>query len=59
MTVITDTYAEFLVECRGAFEDLCWRIDAGEVPAGVSAKVTIDVPPGIVDRLMEAADGDD
>lgn len=60
MTVITDVYGEFLVECRGGFEDLCRKIDAGEVPPGVSAKVTIEVSSEIVDRLMaSASEGDD
>ena len=61
MLTVTDVYADFLVECRGVFEDLCRRIDAGEVPEGASAKLTIEVSSGMVDQLAamrEVPDGE-
>lgn len=64
---MVDVYAGFIVECRRNWDDLCRRIEAGDVPAGVSAKLTVEVPPATIDHirfdrivaLAEASDGDD
>lgn len=47
----TQSYVRFMMECKGSYEDLCDRIDEGSVPAGCTAKVTIEVPRVVVDAI--------
>lgn len=62
---VTDVYAGFIVECRRNWDDLCRRIEAGDVPAGVSAKLTVEVPAATIDHIRfdrivaMASEGDD
>lgn len=47
----TDALLAFMRECREAYGDVCERIAGGRVPAGASAKLTIEIPARVVDQI--------
>jgi hypothetical protein len=51
MTEYTDAYVRFMLECKGAFDDLCEKIDAGDVLAHQSARVVVTIPASVVDQV--------
>jgi hypothetical protein len=51
MAEYTRARLSFIKECNKGFDDLCDAIDRGDVPAGRSAKLSIEIPPDIVDQV--------
>jgi hypothetical protein len=47
----TATFAKFIISCRAEYDELCERIDRGEVPAGHGLIVRLEIPPEDVDRI--------
>lgn len=63
----TETFApsfvRFMRECKTIYDEVCERIDNGDVPAGAPAQVMFEIPPNLVneirfDRLAAAASAD-
>lgn len=51
MAEYTETFAGFILECKQAYEDLCARIEAGDVPSGGTATVRITLNAQAVNRI--------
>ena len=51
MPEYTEAFAHYILECKGAYEELCQRIESGEVLAGTKATVTIGIPANFVDEI--------
>ena len=65
MAEYTEAFARYILECKQSYEDVLAAIERGDVPAGHSAKVTIEIPRSVVDQMrfdvlaagVEANDG--
>lgn len=51
MAEYSESFARFIIECKETYEDLCRRIENGEVPSGTSAKVTIEIPVVTINQI--------
>ena len=51
MAEYTEAFLRFIIECRHTYDELCERIENGEVPSGTSAKVTIEIPSHTIDEI--------
>ena len=63
MTEYTEAFAAFILECKAGYEDIVRAIENGDVPAGHSAKLIIELKPETVDVIrfdcLAAAASDD
>lgn len=46
-----ESYLAFMRECRAAYLDVCEAIEDGDVAAGATAKITIEIPVHILDQI--------
>lgn len=51
MAEYTETFAQFILECKATYDDLCAMIDAGDVEEGKQAKVTITITSTMVEQI--------
>jgi hypothetical protein len=45
------SFIRFMRECKSIYDDVCHRIDNGDVPAGAPAQVMFEIPPNLVDEI--------
>jgi len=47
----TEQFAKFIISCRMEYDELCRRIDDGEIPAGHGVTMRLEIPPDDIDRI--------
>jgi hypothetical protein len=50
-TEYSEVFAKFILECRDGYNDLCAKIDAGDVKAGAAATLKVTLAPEAVDQI--------
>lgn len=51
MAEYTESFARFILECRETYDELCERIENGEVPSGTAATIRVTIPAEAVDEI--------